>query len=333
MLAFPPFLEMIEYIERERFSELIISTPGPVGLTALAAARLLGLRTTGIYHTDFAQFVRYLTQDDDMADLTWKYMHWFYEQTDTILAPSECYRKHLLHHGFDPAKVGVVGHGVDTQLFDPGKRNPAFFARYGLDGPFTFLYVGRLSREKNLDGLVDAFDELLRRGLNANLAFVGDGPYRKQLAARCQGRPIAFAGVLEGEDLATAYASADVLVFPSVSDTFGNVVLEAQAAGLPVIVTDCGGPAEIVHRHDSGIIVDHTQPQALVDAMERLYRSPSLRDDLRARGLRNAAESSWEHVLEGFWMREDHDLSEADMAAYRSFNSRSAPGVIAMDLA
>lgn len=332
-IAFPPFLEVIEFIERQRFNEMIISTPGPMGLTGLVAARLLGLRTTGIYHTDFPEFVRFLTQDDDMAELTWKYMHWFYEQTDLILAPSEHYRRQLIHHGFDPSKVGTVHHGVDTRLFHPNRRTPAYFRRYGVDGTFTFLYVGRLSLEKNLDGLLAAFDEVLRRGHKASLVIVGDGPYRRHFEARCQGRPVVFTGLLEGETLATAYASADVLVFPSLTDTFGNVVLEAQAAGLPVIVTDCGGPAEIVRRHGSGIIIDHTQPQALADAMEQLFLSPTLRDDLRTRGLRNAAESRWEHVLEGFWTRENLDLSDADIAAYRSSNPQSASRVIAMDFA
>ena len=99
---------MIEYIERQGFNELIISTPGTMGLTALAAARLLGLRTTGIYHTDFPEYVRRLTRDDELADMTWKYMLWFYEHTDRILVPTEHYRKDLIHHGFEPAQLEVM---------------------------------------------------------------------------------------------------------------------------------------------------------------------------------------------------------------------------------
>jgi glycosyltransferase involved in cell wall biosynthesis len=333
LVSFPPFLEVIEYIERHRFNELIISTPGPMGLTGLAAARLLGLRTTGIYHTDFAQYVRHLTRDDDLADLTWKYMLWFYEQTSTILVPTDFYRQQLIHHGFHPSKLGVMARGVDAQLFDPAKRDPALFDRHGLGDTFRFLYVGRLSREKNLDGLLDAFDELLRRGHKISLAIVGDGPYRRPLETRCQGRPAAFTGLLEGEELARTYASADAMVFPSATDTFGNVVLEAQASGVPVIVTDRGGPADIVRCYDSGIIVDHAQPAALVDAMERLYLSAEHRAELRARGLRNAAESRWEDVLEGFWTREAQDLKEADLSAYRSPDPHSTAGMIEMDLA
>jgi glycosyltransferase involved in cell wall biosynthesis len=304
-----------------------------MGLTGLAAARLLGLRTIAIYHTDFVQYVRYLTQDDDMADLTWKYMVWFYDQAHTILVPTECYRQHLIHHGFEPAKLRVMTRGVDSQYFQPGKRDPAFFDRYGLDGSLKFLYVGRVSREKDIDRLVEAFDRLRQGGHAASLVIVGDGPYRKELQARCQGSPIAFTGLLEGEELATAYASADVMVFPSTTDTFGNVVLEAQASGLPVIVSDLGGPAEIVQGHDSGIIVNHQEPQALVDAMERLYQSSELRADLRARGLRNASECTWERVLDSLWSLEYEDRAGADVSDFRSLSPRVAPGVIAMETA
>ena len=120
-IAFPPFLEVIEYIERHRFTELIISTPGPMGLTGLAAARLLGLRTIGIYHTDFVQYVRRLTQDDDLADLTWKYMFWFYDQADMILVPTECYRQHLIQQRIRTREARDHGARRRLPTFQPGQ--------------------------------------------------------------------------------------------------------------------------------------------------------------------------------------------------------------------
>jgi glycosyltransferase involved in cell wall biosynthesis len=150
---------------------------------------------------------------------------------------------------------------------------------------------------------------------------------------RCKDLPVAFTGLLEGEELARAYASGDAMVFPSLTDTFGNVVLEAHASGLPVIVTDLGGPAEIVRRHESGIIVDHARPQALADAMEALMLDADLRGELRSRGLRNAAESKWENVLEAFWSRDELDTGEMEMETYRSVDPQEASGVIAMELA
>jgi len=223
--------------------------------------------------------------------------------------------------------------GIDARRFHPTKRDPGFFDRWGLNPSLKFLYVGRVSREKDLDRLVEAFDRLRARGHAAQLVIVGDGPYRKELQASCRGRPITFTGVLEGDELAAAFASADVMVFPSTTDTFGNVVLEAQASGLPVIVTDLGGPAEIVRGDDSGIVVDHHEPQALADAMERLYLSPELRADLRARGLRNTAQFSWENALESLWSVNGGETAGADVAAFRSPSDRLAPGAIAMEVA
>ena len=300
-VSFPPFLEVIEYLEKQRFDEVIISTPGPLGLTALAGARLLNLRTTGIYHTDFPVYVGRMTQDDMLEELTWKAMQWFYEQMDRTLAPSEYYRKHLAHHGFDPTKLGLLMRGVDTAEFHPSKRDPQFYRHRGLgEGP-VFVYVGRVSVEKNLPQLAEAFRELLARGRNANLAIVGDGPDLASLKEECRGLPVLFTGFLATADLAAAYASADCLVFPSTSDTFGNAVLEAQASGIPAIVSDRGGPPDIVRTHHSGLVVDVDRPGALADAMERLCAEPDLRESLGRRALQNAAERTWESVLEGLW--------------------------------
>ena len=174
-----------------------------------------------------------------------------------------------------------MARGVDTRMFHPEKRDPAWRGRFGLGERFCFLYVGRVSREKNLDCMVDAFSAFLDRGHDASLAIVGDGPYREELQARVHGRPIVFTGLLHGKEVAAAFASADGFVFPSTTDTFGNVVLEAQSSGLPVIVANQGGPAEIARRHESGIIVDCSESGPLADTMERLYLSPDVRADLR----------------------------------------------------
>lgn len=308
-VAFPPFLEIIAYIERERFTELIISTPGPLGLVALAAARLLRLRTTGIYHTDFPEYVRVLTGDEAMRQLTWRFMCWFYGQMDTVLAPSMAYAETLAEGGLDRARIGILPRGVDATLFSPTKRNPHFWRRYGCNGAFKVLYVGRLSPEKNVDRLVAAFLDMRARGAAAELVLVGDGPQLAELRQRCQQHSdIVFTGFLEGESLAQAYASADIFVFPSTSDTFGNVVIEAQASGLPAIVADCGGPPEIVRRHDSGLVVDVDAPGALAEAMLQLYSDPALRREQAARALRHVADSSWPMLLDMLW---DNRLANA----------------------
>lgn len=332
-LSFPPFLEVIEYLERQRMDEVIISTPGPLGLNALAAARLLNLRTVGIYHTDFPLLVRYLTEDESLVALTWKYMLWFYDQMDVIYAPSEYYRKHLAQNGFDPAKLRVMVRGVDLEQFSPEKRDEQFWSRHGLPPGLTFAYVGRVSVEKNLPLALEAFQQLVARGARVNFAIVGDGPALKDLRRRFAGPRVCFTGFLEGDELSAAYASSDVFVFPSTFDTFGNAVLEAHASGLPAIVADRGGPPDIVRPYGSGIVVDVAQPGALAQAMQQLANSAELRAEMRKGALRCAAESSWEEVVEAFWNPAEVDDYAQRSAAFRQSQPDPAASVMSLETA
>ena len=157
-LSFPPILQMLDYVQREGFSEIIISTPGPIGLTALLAAKMLNLETSGIYHTDFPQYIRILTEDSFLESLAWNYMHWFYGQLDTLFVNSEQYRQSWIERGIDAAKIKILPRGLDTQLFTPTRGAPDFWKQFGSNGSgVRLLYVGRVSKEKDLDVLVQAF--------------------------------------------------------------------------------------------------------------------------------------------------------------------------------
>lgn len=295
-IPFPPFLELLHYLEEEAFDELIISTPGTLGLSALYAARLLGLSVKGIYHTDFPEYVRNMTGDDALSEHTWKFMRWFYKDMQVVFAPTEQYRRLLIDHGFDPPQIRVLPRGVDLEQYSPANRNPEFWTSYNLNGGFKFLYVGRVSKEKNLDNMIDGF-LALGHNSEAELIIVGDGPYCDTLRKRYQHPRIAFTGFLHGSDLHTAYASADVFVFPSMTDTFGNAVLEAHASGLPAIVSNCGGPQEIVTTHDSGLVIDARTPDAFRTAMDSLFDHPEHCHILKERALKKARCSRWEAAL------------------------------------
>src|SRR5439155_1636035 len=181
-LSFPPILQMLDYIQREQFTEIIISTPGPVGLTALLAAKMLNLRTSGIYHTDFPQYIRILTEDSFLESVAWGYMHWFYGQLDSVFVNSEEYRQSWVRRGFDPSKLKILPRGLDTTLFSPEHRDPAFWQRFGEhNGAIHLLYVGRISKEKDLDVLAQAYRQLRSEGLPIQLYLVGDGPYLQAL--------------------------------------------------------------------------------------------------------------------------------------------------------
>ncbi len=297
-LVYPPFLEIINWLEEEEIDEVIISTPGPVGLAALGAAKLLKLTVRGIYHTDFPQYVLHLSDDEQMEDITWRYMAWFYQGMDHVAVPSRTYLDQLVEKGFDREKLYVMPRGVDLNRFSPEKRDENFWEQFGLTDGFKFLYAGRISKEKNLGNLLEAFCSLQEeKGFSAQLILAGDGPHLEELKKEYANERIIFTGRLDGEELARAYAGADIFVFPSLTDTFGNAVLEAHASGLPAIVSDEGGPCEIVRSHNSGLVVDARRPAALAAALRTTRHDAVLRGELRKGALNRARASRWETVL------------------------------------
>src|SRR6201982_530860 len=275
-LSFPPVLHMLEYIQRERFTELIVSTPGPVGLTALIAAKMLDLKTVGIYHTDFPQYVRILTQDNYMETLAWNFMHWFYSQLDLVYVNSEHYRQRWIDRGIAPEKLKIFPRGLDQLQFNPELRDPKFWTQFGKEPEdIGLLYGGRIFKATNLNIAVAALRLLRGEGLAVRLLIVGDGPYLKELMAIAP--EACYTGYLKGRELATAYASSDIFVFPSTTDTFGNVVIEAQAAGLPCVVSDQGGPHELVEDGVDGLVTRSLDIEDFAQAVRRLIVAENFR--------------------------------------------------------
>jgi glycosyltransferase involved in cell wall biosynthesis len=303
-LSFPPILQMLDYIQREKFTEIIISTPGPVGLTALLAAKMLNLQTSGIYHTDFPQYVRILTEDGFLESVAWRYMHWFYGQLDTVFVNSEEYRQGWIKRGFDSAKLKILPRGLDIDLFTPTRREPAFWQKFtAVNGQVRLLYVGRISREKDLDILADAYRRLRDDHVPVQLFVVGDGPYSEKLAGLLP--EAVFTGYLTGTELATAYASADIFVFPSTTDTFGNVILEAQASGVPVIVSDSGGPKELVQDKTNGLVTRSRDVDDFVRAIHSLATDKAKRERMGAAARKSVVDRSWPNAFRKFWITTD----------------------------
>jgi glycosyltransferase involved in cell wall biosynthesis len=299
-LSLPPVLDIVRYIEKEDFDELLISTPGPMGLTALLAARLLGLPAKGIYHTDFPHYVEKWTDDESMGEITRQFMRWFYGKVDLIYAPTNAYVEEIRTLGFPDKPIDVLPRGVDLDEYSTSFKDDTFWTQYGLQqDSFKFVYVGRVSSEKNIDILLEAFSLLQEEGLPVELAVVGDGPDLKRLKEAYANRAgLVFTGYLHGETLSTAYASADALAFPSMSDTFGNVVLEAHACGIPAVVSDKGGPQEIVRSYDSGIVVSATKPEDYANGMRRLATDSAAYTSMQNASLECAQNSRWNLVLE-----------------------------------
>jgi glycosyltransferase involved in cell wall biosynthesis len=228
-----------------------VVSPTPLGIFGLDRARRLGVPVVGSFHTDFCSYLPYyrLARWEPTA---WRYLRWFYNRCHVSLAPSPSMAERLREHGVQ--RVGLWRRGVDTRRFSPALRSEALRAQAGAgEGPLL-LYVGRLVREKNLDDLVAAMG-VLRTTLGPRafrLAIVGEGPYGDTLRTHL---PEAyFAGYLQGAALAQWYASADLFVFPSTTETFGNVILEAFASGLPVVGADACGTRDLVAHGVNGLL-------------------------------------------------------------------------------
>jgi glycosyltransferase involved in cell wall biosynthesis len=285
---YPPFLDMLEYVYEQGFTHLHSATPGPIGMAALGISRILKLPIYGTYHTAFPQYAKVLTGDDAMEELMWKYMIWYYNQMDKVFVPSKATGDELAAKGISPEKITLFTRGVDVERFTPTKRN-GVLKRYGLHNGPTLLYVGRISREKNLHLLAQAYLQLRKDHPDVNLVIAGDGPYATEMKSGLEGQGAVFTGYVQGEELASIYASCDLFVFPSTTDTFGNVVLEAQASGLPVIVTPHGGPRENVDHGLTGLVVDSVDGDGLAQAMAELVR-----DEPRRLGMSRAARAAME---------------------------------------
>jgi glycosyltransferase involved in cell wall biosynthesis len=285
-LRFPPFLELLQYLQESGFTKMHISTPGTVGIAGLLAAKTLLLETAATYHTSLPEYVENYTRDLTLEALTWKYMLLFYHSVDEVLVPSKFIAKLLHKRGLRNRKLLILDRWVDLERFHPRQRTAGYWRRFGIENEESlvkFVYLGRLGVEKNLGALAEAYRKLRESRPDAHLILIGDGPYRGELERQLAGVPATFAGLLEGAELARAVASADAKIFPSTTDTWGNAALEAQASGLPVVVSDVGGPCELMRDGITGFRVSGRDPGALLEAMTALMDS-----ETRARMGRNA---------------------------------------------
>ena len=271
----PALLDVLQFLEEQRFTAVHLSTPGPVGVVGLMAARLLHLPVAGTYHTDIPRYTRSLGGTRVLEAVAWRYMTWFYGRLDQVMVPSAHTGRELAAHGIAGSRIRPLPRWVDTEHFTPARRDLGMWGSAALRGRLKLLYAGRVSREKNLALLAAAFKRLCAAGYRADLVIAGDGPFRRELQASLAGYPAVFLGFVDQERLADVYASSDLFVFPSATDTFGNVVLEAQASGLPVIVSDSGGPAELMVHGETGLRVPADDLPALVGALRLLLGDPS----------------------------------------------------------
>jgi len=285
----PGLPDVVDALAEGRYDLVHVCAPGPAGIAAAAAARMLGLPVTGSYHTELAAYAQLRSGDPRIVLAVHMGLSAFYGRCDVVLSPSAAADARLAELGVEPARIRRWDRGVDRGRFSPARRRPRG------DGRIDVLYAGRLSREKGVDRLADAFLHAHRRDPRLHLVLAGGGPEEGRLRTRLGARAT-FLGWQRGDELAATYASADVFLFCSATDTFGQVVLEAQASGLPVVAVAAGGPAELIEDGRSGVLCP-AEPAALGAAVAALAAAPRLRERLARGGHAAVRQRTWDAAL------------------------------------
>ncbi len=290
----------------DRFAPDLVHLVGPVvnGVGGLLYARSRNVPVVASFHTNLAHYTRHYSLGWIEA-WVWKALRTIHNQCNLTLCPSHAVLGDLRQHGFQ--RLRYWSRGVDTQQYAPDHASSTWRQRYGIsaNGP-ALLYVGRLAREKRITDLVPAMRSLP----GAQLVIVGDGPARAELEQAFAGLPVHFTGYLGGAALAEAYASSDLFVFPSDSESFGNVVLEAMASGLPVVAPAAGGVSDLVEHGATGALFVPRDPEDLAACIRPYLADADLRRD-HGRAARQAA-------LSRTWSRQQRLL----LAHYASVTNR-----------
>lgn len=275
---------------------LHITTPGPMCLAARWLWRHSDMPMVGSYHTHLGDYVTTYSGSGALGRGLESYMRWLYAPCSSVLVPSEATRRRLEDCGYPAQQLHVWSRGVELSCFTPTARSAALRASWGVDDRRpAILYVGRLSSEKGLALIAPIQQALRRRHLDHRFIFVGDGPMRPTLQAECP--EAIFLGSLSPADVARAMASADAFVFPSATDSLGNVVLEAQACGLPVLVTDQGGPQEHMHHGRTGWVCRADDAESFVERLAAWRQHPAERLAMGQAAVAFAATRHWPQAL------------------------------------
>lgn len=294
--GFPAARRLRRLWRRTRPDVVYVATQGPLGWSAARAAGALGVPVVSGYHTNFVDFARHYRLGGTVPLIN-AYLRRFHNRTRATLVPTGELRDALGEAGY--RNVEVLRRAVDTTLFDSAKRDPALRRTWGVeaDDPVV-VWVGRIGWEKNLNLAVRGFEALRREAPSARFVWVGDGPARSRLQ---RAHPdYIFAGIRHGDELARHYASADVFLFPSLAETYGNVTLEALASGLAVVAYDYGAAREHITRGADGYLVTPGDEERFIGWAAHLGRHAGARRRLQARARRAVARLGPEQVARQF---------------------------------
>ena len=290
-IGIPSLPAIVDALAEGRYDLIHLPTPGPAGFAAWLLARVLDLPVIGSYHTELGAYAALRTGQENFGAMVNFVLSAFYRQCAVVLSPSPASDDRLRQLGIAENRIGRWDRGVDLTRFSPSLRDPRH-----LPGEIKVLYAGRLTKEKGVDLLADTFLAARQRDPRLHLLLAGGGPEEEQLRARL-GNTATFLGWLEGDALPRAYASADLFLFASQTDTFGQVVLEAQASGLPVVAVAAGGPPSLIADGETGRLAA-ADPAALAGAMLELVGDDLHRERIRRAALSAVRGHTWDGSME-----------------------------------
>ncbi|MDM0045934.1 glycosyltransferase family 1 protein [Variovorax dokdonensis] len=292
-MGMPAHRALLALWSRQRPDVVHIATEGPLGWSALKVAQRLKLPVCSDFRTNFHAYSRHYGIGW-LARPIMGYLRKFHNRTAFTMVPSEALHEELREFGFE--RLVTVARGVDTRQFDPARRSEALRQSWGA-GPQTpvALFVGRLAPEKNLTALVRAFVAMRERRSDTRFVIVGDGPATVALASALP--DATFCGTRRGEDLAAHYASADCFVFPSMTETFGNVTLEAMASGLAVLAYDHASAGQMITTGHNGLLAPLGNEEAFVGLARHLVDEPLHARRMGEQARLRAQEAGWARIV------------------------------------
>jgi glycosyltransferase involved in cell wall biosynthesis len=311
-LGVPGLPDLVETLADGGYDLAHVTAPGPAGVAATLLSQITGVPLLASYHTELAAYAGLRSDDGGIEAVARAALGAFYGAPGVVLSPSPAADASLAALGVEAARIGRWERGVDTARFDPARAD-----RDAYPSEIKVLYAGRMTREKGVDLMAESFLRARRADPRLHLLLAGGGPEEGDLRSRL-GEHATFLGWLGGEELASAYASADVFLFASSTDTYGQVILEAAASGLPVVAVAEGGPAALVENRHTGLLC-RPDPDHLAGALLQLASSPLLRHGLGAAGAHSVRERSWEGAM-----------GQLAVGYRRALDSRSAPLALAV---
>lgn len=297
-LIFPDYFQVKKILKEEKPDIIHISTPGPLGICAKRAARKLNIPIAGTYHTNHPSYIYENTHSKLLEKVAKNFLKDFYKDFSLVFTRSKVNKKIMVKDiKINKKKIRKIPIGINLQKFEKVKYAQDLIDEFNIKEKVKFLYVGRLTDDKNIKFLIDTWNELIQEEkLDAALIFVGAGKYENEPIE--QGY---YFGEMKKDELLNVYTICDVFLFPSVTDTLGQVVIEAQYSGLPAIVSNVGGPKEIIKKEPKSGFVKEIDKNKWKKAIKKIYEKEKLRDKLsnraRKKGKKYNIEKSFEYFI------------------------------------